>query len=158
MDVAGFLLKGPPECSDTTAERRSREAPNPAFFEGRYTKDRGLRGVREMKEPAQEIVVLVTASSEEEAARIGRALVEGGLAACANVLPRIRSIFRWEGKVSEEQESLMVVKSRSDLFDDLARTVKSLHSYQVPEIIAVPIAHGSPEYLAWIHEVTRQPK
>jgi len=72
-------------------------------------------------------------------------------------LPRIRSIFRWEGKVSEEQESLMVVKSRSDLFDDLARTVKSLHSYQVPEIIALPIAHGSPEYLAWIHEVTRQP-
>lgn len=110
-----------------------------------------------MKGPAQEIVVLVTASSEEEAARIGRALVEGGLAACANVLPRIRSIFRWEGKVSEEQESLMVVKSRSDLFDDLARTVKSLHSYQVPEIIALPIAHGSPEYLAWIHEVTRQP-
>ncbi|MGH7166549.1 MAG: divalent-cation tolerance protein CutA [Nitrospiraceae bacterium] len=111
-----------------------------------------------MKRSAQEIVVLVTASSEEEAARIGRALVEGSLAACANVLPRVRSIFRWEGKVSEEQESLMIVKSRSDLFDDLAKTVKRLHSYQVPEIIAVPIAHGSPEYLAWIHEVTRQPK
>jgi len=111
-----------------------------------------------VKGPAQEIVVFVTTSSEEEAARIGRALVEGGLAACANVLPRIRSIFRWEGKVSEEQESLMVVKSRSDLFGDLARTVKRLHSYQVPEIIAVPIAHGSPEYLSWIHEVTRQPK
>lgn len=111
-----------------------------------------------MKGSAQEIVVLVIASSEEEAARIGRALVEQGLAACANILPRVHSIFRWEGKVSEEQESLMVVKSRSDLFDDLAQTVKTLHSYQVPEIIAVPIVHGSAEYLAWIHAVTRQAK
>ena len=73
-----------------------------------------------MADPKVEIVVFVTTSSEEEAARIGRALVEAGLAACANVLPRVRSIFSWEGKVSEEQESLMVLKTRADLFEDLA--------------------------------------
>ncbi len=111
-----------------------------------------------MADPKVEIVVFVTTSSEEEAARIGRALVEAGLAACANVLPRVRSIFSWEGKVSEEQESLMVLKTRADLFKDLAATVKKLHSYSVPEIIAVPITRGSADYLAWIRNVTRKQK
>lgn len=111
-----------------------------------------------MPDPKVEIVVLVTTSSEEEAARIGRALVEAKLAACANVLPRVRSIFSWEGKVSEEQESLMVLKSRADLFEELAATIKTLHSYRVPEIIALPITRGSPDYLAWIRDVTRKRK
>lgn len=109
-----------------------------------------------MADRKAEIVVFVTTSSEEEAARIGRALVESGLAACANVLPRVRSIFSWEGKVSEEQESLMVLKTQADLFEDLAATVKKLHSYSVPEIIAVPITRGSADYLAWIRSVTRK--
>jgi periplasmic divalent cation tolerance protein len=101
-----------------------------------------------------EIVVFVTTASEEEAARIGRAVVEDGLAACANVIPRIRSIFRWEGKVSDEQEALMLLKTRADLFDDLAKAVKRHHSYDVPEIIALPIGRGSADYLKWIRDVT----
>lgn len=105
-----------------------------------------------------EIVVLVTTSSEEEAVRIGRALVDAELAACANIVPRVRSIYRWEGEVADEPESLMVLKSRSDLFEDLAATVKGLHSYKVPEIIAVPIVRGSPDYLAWVEAVTRKVK
>lgn len=90
--------------------------------------------------------------------RIGHALVEAELAACVNVLPRVRSIFRWEGKVTEEQEFMMVLKSRSDLFEVLALTIKKLHSYAVPEIIALPIVTGSDEYLAWIRDSTRNPK
>ncbi|MEE8607115.1 MAG: divalent-cation tolerance protein CutA [Nitrospiraceae bacterium] len=110
-----------------------------------------------MAESGGEIVVLVTAASEEEAYGIGRALVEAGLVACANVLPKIRSIFRWEGQVTDEQECLLVLKSRAELFEDLAAMVKQRHSYSVPEIIALPIVKGSVEYLAWIREVTYQP-
>ncbi len=77
------------------------------------------------------------------------------MAACANVLPGVRSIFRWEGKISDEREVLLLLKTRSDLFDRLAETVKRLHTYQVPEIVALPIEFGSPDYLAWIRESTR---
>ena len=105
----------------------------------------------------QEIVVFVTASSEEEATKIGRVLVEAGLAACANILPGVRSIFRWEGKISEEAESLIILKSRGELFDALAATVKKHHSYRVPEIIALPIVRGAADYLAWIREATGRP-
>ena len=104
--------------------------------------------------PDQEIVILVTAPSEEEAEKIGRALVEAGLIACANILPGIRSIFFWEGKVTQEQECLLLLKSRGELFEAITVAVKSLHSYTVPEIIALPITRGSQDYLAWIREVT----
>lgn len=109
-----------------------------------------------MAEPVTEIVVFVTTSSEEEAARISRSLVEAGLVACANVLPRVRSIFRWEGKVTEEQESLIVLKTRSGLMKQLEKAIKKMHSYSVPEIIAIPIAQGSAEYLSWIRDVTHK--
>jgi len=105
----------------------------------------------------QAVVVLVMAASKQEAARIGRMLVKAELAACVNVLPGIRSIFRWAGKVSEEREVLLIVKSRSDLFGRLAAEVKRLHSYQVPEVIAFPITYGAADYLAWIHKSTRKP-
>jgi len=104
--------------------------------------------------PITEIVVFVTTSSEEEATRISRILVEAGLVACANVLPRVRSIFRWEGKVTEEQESLMVLKTQSSRFKELATTIKGVHSYSVPEIIAIPVVQGSAEYLSWIRDET----
>lgn len=104
------------------------------------------------------IVVFVTASSEEEAGRIGRRLVEERLAACVTLLPTVRSLFWWEGKVSEERETLMVLKTRSSLFPDLAKAVKALHSYQVPEIIALPIQNGSVDYLDWIQAVTSKPQ
>ena len=104
-----------------------------------------------------EVVVLVTTASEEEAARIARSVVEAGLAACANIVPRIRSIYRWEGKVTDEQETLMLLKSRLELFPSLQEEIKRLHSYAVPEIIALPIRKGLNQYLQWIHEETRKP-
>lgn len=104
------------------------------------------------------IVVFVTASSEEEAGRIGQRLVKDKLAACVTLLPGVRSLFWWEGKVSEERETLMIMKTRSSLFPDLAREVRALHSYQVPEIVALPIKKGSTDYLAWIQTVTSKPK
>ncbi len=102
-----------------------------------------------------EIVVLVTTSSAEESSRIARALVEGGLVACANILPEVRSIFRWEGKIEDDRESLMILKSHTDRFEELSNKIKELHSYSVPEVIALPIVDGLRRYLAWIQEMTR---
>ena len=103
-----------------------------------------------------EIVIFVTTSSEEEAGRIGRDVVERRLAACANILGPIRSIFRWEGQVSEETERLLIIKSQRSRFEELAGRVKELHSYQVPEIIAVPIFTGWPPYLEWVRGETHK--
>lgn len=102
-----------------------------------------------------EIITLITAASEEEAVKIGEALVEGKLAACVNLLPGIRSIFFWQGEICRENEVLMVIKTRADLFDALVVAAKGLHSYSVPEIIALPIVKGSEDYLRWIRESTR---
>jgi periplasmic divalent cation tolerance protein len=107
---------------------------------------------------SKSIVVFVTASSEDEAVRIGRALVEEGLVACANILPGLRSIFSWDGKVSDEREVLILLKTRKDLFKLLAARVKALHTYSVPEIVALPIQDGAADYLRWIYGVTRKPK
>ena len=104
------------------------------------------------------IVVIVTASNEEEAAKIGKALVDERLAACANIVPNIRSIYRWEGKVQDEPEALMLIKTTEDMFEALAARVKELHSYSVPEIIALPIGAGSTDYLNWISESTGKPE
>jgi periplasmic divalent cation tolerance protein len=100
------------------------------------------------------ILVLITAASQEEADKIARSLVAERLAACVNILPEVRSLFSWENKLSEEKEALLVVKSRRPLFRQMVRRVKALHSYTVPEIIAIPIVEGSVSYLQWIQEVT----
>ena len=100
------------------------------------------------------IVVLITASSREEADRIARRLVEDRLAACVNIVPQVRSLFVWEGKLSQEDEVLLVVKSRLARFQQLATAVKRLHSYRVPEIIALPVVMGSADYLRWVSEST----
>ena len=102
-----------------------------------------------------EIVVLITAGSEAEATKIAKVLVEQKLVACVNIVPGIRSIFQWEGKVTEEQECLMIAKSVSQVFDQVTSAVKALHSYEVPEVIAFPIQHGLPEYLNWIGDVIK---
>ncbi len=100
------------------------------------------------------IIVIVTASNEDEAAKIGRSLVDERLAACANIIPKIRSIYRWEGKVCDEPEALMLIKTTEEHFDALVSRVKELHSYSVPEIIALPIGAGSSDYLSWIEAST----
>ncbi len=105
-----------------------------------------------MNERSSHIVVLITASSTDEAQVIGRALVEGRLAACVNIASGARSLFWWQGKLEEQEETLMVVKSRSDLLPSIIEAVKRLHSYTVPEVIALPILAGSQDYLAWIDE------
>jgi periplasmic divalent cation tolerance protein len=102
------------------------------------------------------IVVLVTASSEEEAARLGHALVSKRLAACANIIHPVRSIYRWQGHIEDEQEVLMFIKTRKDLFELLQECVKELHSYSVPEIIALPIIEASPAYLKWLGQETSE--
>lgn len=101
-----------------------------------------------------EIVVFITASNEDEAARIAKALVGARLAGCVNIIKNIRSIYNWQGKVEDETEVLMIVKTQKSLFDSLMKKVKELHSYTVPEIIAMPIVEGSEDYLKWLREVT----
>jgi periplasmic divalent cation tolerance protein len=98
------------------------------------------------------IIVLITASSEEEAARIAKALVDEHLCACVNIVSSVRSLFFWEGKTRDSAESLLVCKSRKPLMENLISRTKSLHSYTVPEIIALPIIAGSPEYLDWLKQ------
>jgi periplasmic divalent cation tolerance protein len=104
-----------------------------------------------MSEP---IVVLITCGSEEEALKVANALVEERLAACANLISPIRSIYRWEGKIWDEKEWLLVIKTQKDRFEELEKKVKTLHSYSVPEIISLPITEGSSAYLNWIRENT----
>ncbi len=104
---------------------------------------------------AEEIIVLITAGSGDEAASIARALVDEHLAACVNIVPEVRSLFFWEGKTQDAREALLICKSRLPLLDELTLRVKSLHSYTVPEIIALPVAGGSREYLDWVRGNTR---
>ena len=99
------------------------------------------------------IVVLVTTPTHEEGERIARDLVTGHLAACVNLVPGVRSFFWWEEALQEEHETVLIIKSREDRFEALAARVRSLHSYTVPEVIALPIVSGSETYLAWIDEV-----
>ena len=99
---------------------------------------------------SDKIVVLSTAASPEEAERIARHLLELRLAACVNLLPGVRSIYRWKGAVEESLEIMMVIKSSRDLFELLEAAIKSVHSYQVPEVIALPIVVGSEAYMNWL--------
>lgn len=96
-------------------------------------------------------IVLTTCPDSATASRIGRVLVEEGLAACVNVLPPMRSIYKWKGKVEEGTEQLLIIKSAVAHFPALMDRVRALHPYELPELIAVPIADGLPDYLAWLH-------
>jgi periplasmic divalent cation tolerance protein len=96
------------------------------------------------------ILVLSTADSMELAQKIARALVESGDAACVNIVTGIRSIYRWEGKVCDESEFLMLIKTSSDRFEAVRTHIRRLHTYQVPEIVAVSISDGDADYLRWL--------
>ncbi len=97
------------------------------------------------------VVVLVTAPSDEIARTIARKLLDEKLAACINLLPPVASIYTWEGEIHEDTEILMLIKTRADLLEDrLIPTIKNLHPYEIPEIIALPIIQGLESYLTWI--------
>jgi periplasmic divalent cation tolerance protein len=97
-------------------------------------------------------VVLVTCGSIAEARKIGRAVVEKRLAACANIVSRVESIYRWKGQVERAREVLIIMKTSAARLRELEMEVKRLHSYDLPEFIVLPIVAGSKEYLAWINE------
>ncbi|MBI3754496.1 MAG: divalent-cation tolerance protein CutA [Deltaproteobacteria bacterium] len=101
------------------------------------------------------ILVLITASSLDEGEKIGSTLVEEGFAACCNIIPEVKSIFKWKGEICREKEVLLLVKSKASLFEDLKKKIKQLHSYEVPEIIAFPIEAGLQDYFKWMDEVLK---
>lgn len=95
------------------------------------------------------IVVLSTCASEDEAEKLARLMVEEHLAACVNVIPRLRSYYRWKGTVECAEEFLLVIKSSRDRMSSLVATLERAHSYQVPEVIALPVVEGASHYLQW---------
>jgi periplasmic divalent cation tolerance protein len=101
------------------------------------------------------IAVLVTCGSEQEALKIAKALADEHLAACVNIVSPIRSIYRWEGKIWDEREWILIIKTQKKRFEELEKKVKSLHSYSVPEIIGLPVVEGSASYLKWVEEMTK---
>lgn len=100
-------------------------------------------------------IVLCTAPSAEKAAEIGRVLVEERLAACANIVPGLRSIYRWEGAIQDDAEVLIVLKTQRDRFPALRERILALHPYQVAEVLALDVADGAAKYLDWVRESTR---
>jgi len=100
------------------------------------------------------IVILSTVPDAEKAAEIARALVEDHLVACVNIVPGLRSIFRWEGKLADDAEVLCIIKTARDRFDQVAARIKSLHPYSVPEVIALSVVKGFEPYLEWVRKST----
>ncbi|MCW3996203.1 MAG: divalent-cation tolerance protein CutA [Candidatus Bathyarchaeota archaeon] len=102
------------------------------------------------------LIVLVTTASKAEATKIAQALLKDKLIACANIINPVTSLFHWKDAIDCVDECLVVMKSRIDLFGRLVEQVKGLHSYEVPEILALPVANGSADYLAWMKSVLTQ--
>jgi periplasmic divalent cation tolerance protein len=108
-----------------------------------------------MKETGK-IVIFVTTSTEAEAHRIAELLLGRRKAACINIVPRVDSSFWWQGKLDSARESLLIIKTRASLLHEIIEMVKSAHSYEVPEIIALPVIGGNEDYLKWIDEEVRE--
>ncbi len=100
------------------------------------------------------IMVFITAKDMDEAKSISEGLMSQNLAACVNIVDSVTSIFKWEGKVSKNKEVLCIAKSRAELFKDIEKKVKEIHSYEVPEILAVPVVLGSKDYMEWVENMT----
>ena len=101
------------------------------------------------------IIVFITAANKKEAEKIAKGLISKRLAACVNIVDKISSVFWWQGKADSATESLLIVKSKQAAFKKIIREVKKLHSYEVPEIIAVPIIAGEKKYLEWLNDSVR---
>jgi periplasmic divalent cation tolerance protein len=98
------------------------------------------------------VVIYITTSTDEEAQELAKVLLNRRLAACVNILPKINSLFWWDEKLDSAQECLMMVKSRTSLLDEIITSVKEVHRYETPEIVALPIVAGNPDYLEWINK------
>jgi len=96
------------------------------------------------------ILLLVTTPNRQEAERIAQQLLEAKLIACANIIDSVSSIFRWSEKIEKAEECLVLIKSRRELFEEIAETIKELHSYEVPEILVLPVVDGSKAYFEWM--------
>ncbi len=107
-----------------------------------------------MSEPSV-ILVFCTASTEKESLQIAQTLVEREEAACVNVVPMIRSVYRWKGKIASETEQMLLIKTTQALLEDVKKTVKELHSYELPEIVSVSVDDGDKNALAWIASVVK---
>ena len=104
------------------------------------------------------IVVLCTCASMDEAQRLARALVEKRLAACVNIVSGIRSIYQWQGAITEDEEALLLIKTSRPLMEELRNELERMHSYEVPEVIALSVVDGSERYLAWMNgELAHKP-
>jgi len=98
-------------------------------------------------------VVLITASSQQEAEKLANLLIDRKAAACVNIVPKVSSVFMWQGKKEICDECLLIAKTKTTKFDEIKKLIKDNHSYEVPEIIAIPISKGNEDYLGWISEV-----
>ncbi len=106
-----------------------------------------------MEQPTY-VVLFITTADDEEAQLISRVLLEQRKAACINIVPKVNSLSWWQGNIEQAEESLLVVKTRESLLDEIIKLVKEIHSNDVPEIIALPIVGGSQDYLEWVGEET----
>jgi periplasmic divalent cation tolerance protein len=101
------------------------------------------------------IVVLTTCADENEAEKLARALLDDRLAACVSVIPRMRSFYHWKGAIESADECLLLIKSSRESFEALSATLRKLHSYEVPEVLALPVVDGEPNYLNWLESNIR---
>lgn len=102
------------------------------------------------------LIVLVTAANQGDAVKIGKKVVASKLAACVSIVPGVQSIYRWKGKVLKAQEVLLIMKSTKPRYHALEKTVKAMHTYETPEIIALPIKTGLGQYIEWVHSETHR--
>ena len=100
------------------------------------------------------IVVFTTCGSEDEARKLATILIEKHMAACVNISAPVTSVYRWKGAVEQSQEFLLMIKSRRERFEELRVMLESAHSYELPEVLALPVVDGSPNYLAWVEAET----
>ena len=98
------------------------------------------------------VVILITTGSDDEARKVADVLLAQKKAACVNIVPRVNSLFWWQGKINSDEEILLIIKTRASILAEVVNLVKKVHSYEVPEIIALPIIGGNEEYLKWIGE------
>lgn len=106
------------------------------------------------KSVGQVLVILVTTVNKEEAVRIGKGMVDAKLAACANIILGVQSIYRWKGKVVKSQEALLILKSTRPRYRALEKAIKAMHTYETPEILALPVKEGLDQYIGWVRSET----